>query len=246
MAGALRSPVFRKFLGPLIFWPLYSFAQTINLDSRFENHQTRNDLGVFSAYFNIPATELLSFHSAGRISLSAKDFEGWGYARGARLAWLPFFANSVRLSQENWLGPSTANSTILFLGEIEGHPFGFLDLFLNGGWYRRFITLNKALFLPGFVGSNFSEHDFAVNFGLGLHWSDSVSTLFKVATFDEVSVYNLNNPFIHAELSFIPLDNLKVTLYSRYKLLLGFGRLDSFTVGVSLPLSLKGSGHESL
>jgi len=238
--------VFRNILVLFVFLPLYSFSQTLELDNRFENHQTRSDLGVFSAYFNTPSTELLSFHSAGRISLSTKDFESWGYAAGAKLAWLPLLANSVRLSQENGLGASTASSTLLFLGEIKGRPFGSLELFLIGGWYRRFVTLNKAHFLPALVGSNFSEHDFALNFGLAIDWSDSISTLFKVATFEEISVYNLNNPFIHAEISFNSLETLKITLYSRYKLLLGFGRLDSLTVGVSLPLSLKGSGHSPI
>ena len=70
--------------------------------------------------------------------------------------------------------------------------------------------------------------------GTKILFSSKLSTLFKVATFEELSVYNLNNPFLQGEVSYQPVaQDWELSLLFRYRLLLGFGRMDSLTTGVS-------------
>ena len=113
-----------------------------------------------------------------------------------------------------------------------------MNLVLQGGWYRRFVTLDKAHFLPVLLGSNYSEHDFAIAFGTELKLGQNLSALAKVSTFEEISVYNLNHPFIQTDLTYEPVPSIYWTVYSRYQLLLGFGRMDSFKLGLNLSLPL--------
>lgn len=88
------------------------------------------------------------------------------------------------------------------------------------------------------LGSNYSEHDFAIAFGTELKLDQNLSALAKVSTFEEISVYNLNNPFIQADLTYEPVPSVYWSIYSRYQLLLGFGRMDSFKLGLNLSMPL--------
>ncbi len=217
-------------------FPLSLWASSLTLDGRFEHLNTDRDLSSFSGYFESNPLYGIQFQSAGRLSLSTKDIESWGYALGGTLPWFPFFSTSLRFSEENALSSTTSLSSFLALAHLHYRPFQSWNLFLQGGWYRRFVDLGKTHFLPAVLGSSYSEHDFAVALGTEIHWSTCFSTGAKVATFEELSVYNLNNPLIQADITYQESDGLRWTLYSRYQLLLGFGRMDSFKLGVFLGL----------
>ena len=221
-----------------VIWCSLSLGNSLTLDSRFEYQNVQNDLGVFSATYQPAPRWGLEFETSGRFSLSKKDLENWSYSLGTVLPLFSFVSTSMRLSQENWLGSSTAVSTLLFLLQFQSRPLSSIRLFLQGGWYRRFVTLNNAHFLPGFWGSNYSEHDFAVALGTEIRWSPSLTSQAKVATLEEISVFNLNNPFIEAAVAYWPTESISWSLYSRYHLLLGFGRMDSLKVGLALKMPL--------
>ncbi len=213
------------------------FASHLSLDGRVEVQNTFRDLTTFTALYNPDPVLGVHFKIGARLSNSTRDLEVFSYALTASLPLFSFFETSVRLSNENLLNSTTAQTHWLFLAKLNLTPFSFWKFFIHGGWYKRNVRLNKPYLLPSIVGSSFSEHDFAVDFGTEILWNESISSLIKVSTFEEISVYNLNNPFIQGQVSYSAYPtSWKWTLYSRYRLLLGFGRMDSFTAGINLEL----------
>lgn len=209
-------------------------ATSFNLDGRVEIQNTGRDLATYTGLVEPTPWKGLDYKGAVRISHSVKDLEALGYALELSYPLLDFFSPTFRLSTENWLNSTTAQTHLLLLGALKFRPFNFVRLFLEGGWYKRFVRLNRPYLLPPIIGASYTEHDFAVNFGTELFLSDHLSTLVKVATFEELSIYNLNNPFIQSQLSYSP-DSTKTvwSLYARYGLLLGFGRMDNLTFGLT-------------
>ena len=217
-----------------LFFSFSIFASRYSLDGRYDIENSQRDLSHITATFEPSPLVGLNFQGIARLSTSLKDLETLGYGVSASLPLFSFFELSTRLSNENWLNSTTSMSHLIFLAQLKINLFSSLDFFFTGGWYKRFVKLNKPYLLPNLVGSDFTEHDFAVALGTQIYWNSQVSTLFKVATFEELSVYNLNNPFVQAQINFAP-DTKSGTwsLYSRYRLLLGFGRMDSLTFGLS-------------
>lgn len=216
------------------FFSLSIFASRFSLDGQYEAKNTQRDLNHLTALIE-PGTLLgLRLQGVARLSTSSKDLETLGYGASVSLPLIPLIELSVRLSNENWLSSTTSMSHLLFLAQLRTNLFSSLELFITGGWYKRFVKLNKPYLLPNLVGSDFTEHDFALALGTQVFWTPELSTLFKVATFEELSVYNLNNPFVQGQISFTPGTKSGTwSLYARYRLLLGFGRMDSLTLGLS-------------
>ncbi len=236
-AEGSKFTVFLKFFFCNLCLSISLFAGQLTLDGRFEAENTFQDLSTFTALYKPGSLLGFDLQAAGRFSASLKDLEIFGYGFEATLPLFSFFQTSARISQENFLNSTTAQTHFLFLANLDVSPFSFLKLFVCGGWYKRNVRLNKPYLFPTLVGSSYTEHDFAVSFGTETSWSDNFSTLFKVATFEELSVYNLNNPFIQGQIAYLTSPNgIKWTLYSRYRLLLGFGRMDSFTAGINLAI----------
>lgn len=226
----------KLFFCVLLISPIL-FGGQLNLDGRFEAQNTSRDLTTFTALYSPEPILGFRWTGSGRLSNSTRDLETLAYGLGAALPLLSFFEISARLSNESWLNSTTAQTHFLFLGNFSVSPFSFWNFFVCGGWYKRNVRLNKPYLIPTLAGSSYSEHDFAVSFGTELSWNESLKTLVKVATFEELSVYNLNNPFIQGQFTYSPSPTgWKWTLYSRYRLLLGFGRMDSFTTGLNLEL----------
>ena len=155
---------------------------------------------------------------------------------GAELSYslFSFFQPILRLSSDHFLSSTTAQSHVLLLASSTLSPFNFLTLIFQGGWYRRYVKLNKPYFLFSFTEPSYTQHDFALNIGANYRWNDQISSQFNVATFEELTVYNLNNPYIQGLVSFAPESKQTLwSIYTRYRLLLGFGRMNSLTFGIN-------------
>jgi len=116
--------------------------------------------------------------------------------------------------------------------EIHG-SIGPVYLFLSGGIYKRWVSLSKKNAFPLFQATDFSDWDFATQFGILTTFSSQWMWLNRVSTFDEVDTFNLNNPFVESALLFRKSRSAWVWgLTSRYQLTLGFGRLDRLMFGL--------------
>ncbi len=222
----------------LVSWYLLfscrTFAGSLSVEGRYELQNTARDLTTISTFYNSNPLGGIYFQTGLRLSASLKDLETLGYEAMASVPWFSFLETSLRLSEESWLNSTTEQTHLLFLTTLKAKPIRQWELFFSGGWYRRYVRLTKTYLLPALIGPSYTEHDFAVALGTKILFSSKLSTLFKVATFEELSVYNLNNPFLQGEVSYQPVaQDWELSLLFRYRLLLGFGRMDSLTTGVS-------------
>jgi len=105
-----------------------------------------------------------------------------------------------------------------------------IDVFASLGFYKRFLMLTKSTLLPTWR-SQYSEHDFAGEMGVISRWGNWVTLDLRAATFEALDVYNLNHPYFEAK-ALIGTQFEQAFLLLRYHVLLGFGRLDEWAVGV--------------
>lgn len=175
-----------------------------------------------------------------RFSLGAgfsdKDWEQIGYRIDLDTQPLGGFSLSLRLGQRLQLPETFSRTSWLGLVRWDTTLFEKLSLFFSGGWYKRFVQLERTSILPLAGSPSFSEHDFATELGFLVDFTGTQLGV-RVATFDELEIYNLNNPFIESRIFLpgsSPLERWSLTL--RYQLSLGFGRLDRFTTGISYGL----------
>lgn len=164
---------------------------------------------------------------------SDKDWETFGYRMDLDIPLFDFFSISLRMGQRLQLPETFSRTSLLGFARLETTLFERLSLFFAGGWYKRWVQLNRASILPLAGTTSFSEHDFATELGLLLKFTRTQIGL-RVATFDELDVYNLNNPYIESRI-FLPASSPqgRWSLLCRYHLSLGFGRLDKLTTGIS-------------
>jgi hypothetical protein len=208
---------------PVLFW-LTSYHSEVNFLNTVDE----------TVLFETPVYSWLNTDLGARLGFSKEDIENFDYKIGVSSPLLSFFTLGLRLSHENQLVDSTALTSFLLYGRLHSSPFKALNLFLTTGWYKRYTVLTKSTILPTPWHNSYSEHDFAFELGFDLFPEEKISGQLKAATFDAMEVFNLNNPYAEISLGYLWDPNWKVTLYSRYKVLLGFGRLDEFRFGAGL------------
>lgn len=140
-----------------------------------------------------------------------------------------FLRFSVRLTHETLLTSTATLNHGLYWVTLSPLPFETFEFFVSAGWYQRMTLLTKATILPSFR-SSFSEHDFAFELGFALKPTEKIRTYVKAATFEQLEVFNLNHPYGEIGGSFkTGFQNWDLFSYARYQILLGFGRLDTFS-----------------
>jgi hypothetical protein len=96
------------------------------------------------------------------------------------------------------------------------------------------VVLNHLNLIPFSNETSFSQFDYATELGFTMPLSPHLKGLMKISTFDPWEVYNLNNPFIETSFYLGAPENPSQWLATfRYQLLLGFGRLDRLTFGLT-------------
>lgn len=207
-----------------------TFGQT-QAGLQYHNENTyRSTTGPLVIY-DIPISEEWSGRLGGGLAFSSQDFEAITYASQINYKPLAWTNLSIRLSHRMNLPETFSRSSLLAAAQIKGSLLPSLQFFGLIGWYKRFVQLRQAQAIPTFSQISFTEHDLATEFGFSTAFSSHFEWVAKVATFDEVDTFNLNNPFIESTLIFIPNEGTsRWFATSRYQLLLGFGRLDRLTL----------------
>jgi hypothetical protein len=229
------------FLALSLWFALPLFAEekdtpsTLLFDLRYQYSSTQRDLLAATTLYAASPFSWLEAELGGRLFSSVKDFEGISYKGEVRVPFLSILAISVRLSHTVLLPETTSTTNLLFQFEAHGRPFSFLSLFAHAGWYERFTLLSKTLILPTLPRNSTRDEDFAVLAGAELQSTKRLAIGFQVGTVEEIDVFNLNDPFFRLALQYHPEDwDWTLVTYARYRVLLGFGRLDELTFGVSL------------
>ncbi len=140
----------------------------------------------------------------------------------------------LRLSH-HYLFESNASLThLLLFGEVKIPIIAGSYFYGRLGWYERTGKLSGATYIPTPFLGQFQQHDFILTLGLFIPFSEKWNLNLYTSTIDDWEVYNLNNPFAEARLSWLQENKTEFSLLFRYQILLGFGRLDRLLLGVML------------
>jgi hypothetical protein len=210
-------------------------APSFDLSTRYHADTTYLNTVDGAALLNYPLSDALEFGAGTRATVSRSDLEAIEYKAEIAVPFAGFLRPSVRLQQDYRLADTLSVSHLLFALQFEARPFAGVRLFVTPAWYKRFTHLNKVVFLP-ILRNSYTEHDFAGAIGLEVETTDW-RFLAEAATFEEISVYNLNNPFAEIRVGH-PIAGIDWSLFSRYQILLGFGRLDRLSFGLGLHLGI--------
>ena len=214
-----------------------TLCATPTLDFLTRYHSQANYLNTVdeTVLYHTPFLSYFEGEVGGRAAVSKSNFESLDYKAEISYSVWKCLKLGTRFSHANQLSDTTAYTSLLFYGAFSIAPFRALRVFVTGGWYKRYLLLAKSTVLPvPFRNSSYSEHDFAGSFGIDLFPEETFFGTLKASTFDEISVFNLNNPYGEIQLGYRFSSTSRAILFSRYQLLLGFGRLDEFVFGFSL------------
>lgn len=182
----------------------------------------------------------LELSPLARVSVSSKDLESLRFGISARFPLFSFFEFVTRFSQQTFFPESFSTSELFFLGRLISPEIWIpVRFFAAAGWYKRYNQLAKTTFPAVPFRNSLSEHDFSFEIGLSAFESSPYFFTTRVATFDGSEAFNLNHPYAEIEIGHRLSENLTLALFSRYQILLGFGRMDRLLGGVNLwmPLS---------
>lgn len=220
----------------LFFLSLSAHASTLSLN--YENPVVSSVKDSFrsstvSSYFQYPISNDLDLNAGAKLGLFP-TFHPDSLRYKIEISYHPFFfiAAFARLTHETLLTATVTVNHGLYGITLSPLPFETVQFFASLGWYQRLTLLTKATILPSFR-SSYTEHDFALELGFRFRISDSIRAYLKAATFEELEVYNLNNPFGEVGGSVkTGFQNWEIFSFARYQILLGFGRLDTFSFGL--------------
>lgn len=149
------------------------------------------------------------------------------------LAWRPLSWLSVGPEvYHQWLwnvGTQTSVSLTLNLGTprtIGLRPYG------SFGLVRRYFRLSGFAPVPGPWGHDTAEWDLLADFGVQFPPLYGISPRLGITTRDPFEAYRLNNPAAQIAAAW-QMDSVRWEAALRYRILLGFGRLDELAVQVS-------------
>jgi len=206
-----------------------TFGKTQTSLQYHQENTYRNTVGPL-IFLDAPLSEHLTGSLGAALAFSSQDFEAMAYSSRFNFNPLPWTSLSLRLSHRMNLPETFSRTSLLFTTRMEGNLTSYLKFFGLIGWYKRFTQLRQAQAIPTFTQVSFSEHDFATEVGFNAAFSPRFEWTAKIATFDEVDTFNLNNPFVESTFVFSPEEGNSRWLASlRYQILLGFGRLDRLT-----------------
>lgn len=207
------------------------------LDFQFRYHasQTVEDKIDQTAFYRLDH-KTHGFEFAGKIEERAWSVGAFEYKAEAYLSPFDWFRLALRLDHNYLIPEGIGSSTFLGTAELQTWPFSFLGFFASIGWFERFTTFQGSP-LPTFSTEPY-DHNLACAFGFDVVPHPKFHFVGKTATFGKIEVFNLNNPFFFAAVEYQMPDRSWVSLYSRYKVLLGFGRLDEIVVGAGWRFTL--------
>jgi hypothetical protein len=227
----------KKFLFLLFFAPAL-YANTIDTHLRYEAYATGQKYNLQPMVLTtLNPLDWMELDLGGRMSLAAFSFESLDYMAEARVPFLKIFHVDLRLFHTNRLAENYSESTYLIKTGFDWMPFSSAGLFIDFGWLFRLNSLNIITWIPSWRTSGLLDFDIAFRMGLRIAPSDNLRFEASFATFEEMEVYNLHNPFFQLKALCKWQDDIVPFAYFRYKILLGFGRLDNWLAGVGIKIA---------
>lgn len=220
--------------------PAWGVSPSLDLELRHASLPTLENTLDQTLTVNSPLNAWMFLQGGMRVTESAWVLEALEYKAELELAPVSFLSLHLRLAHNSLIGDGAGSSCATLWTKAEASFFSKIKLFVLVGLYQRRSALNQSPLLP-VTSPSLSDRDFALGLGASYLFRDRWEFSAKLATFDNIHTFNLNNPFAELRLAFQPQPSgFSVHTFARYKILLGFGRLDEFLMGagISLPLDV--------
>ncbi|MEZ4751563.1 MAG: hypothetical protein R3B54_13370 [Bdellovibrionota bacterium] len=207
----------------------------MNLSLRYRDPSFRSGILDETIGYTWFASDIFDLELATRFSQSSWNLYAVQYKAEAFVHPLSFLTTRVRLAHSTNLVSSSTTSELLLLGKIHFTLLDHVQFFLSAGWAARPTRLGDTSPSPNFFNAQLADPTWAAELGLELQQLRGFGARLSFGNIDTLETHNLNNPFFELGVSFHPQKSaVKYYLFSRYKVLLGFGRLDEFLVGFRL------------
>lgn len=213
---------------------LFASQRQLTVDMSYHASNVLSHSLAQTAYYQTPLNSWLSANMGARLKQSEWDLSHLGYAAELQAQAFSFLSFHARLSHMNRLSHTISTTCLLGFMRLSFSPFSFVSFFASSGHYLRKTELATVTVVPVLFGESLSDHDFIGEWGFESTYGNYNFRL-KVATFEEIEIFNLNNVFFEARLRYSPPnESFEYFLLSRYKFLLGFGHLDEVVLGAGL------------
>jgi hypothetical protein len=203
-------------------------ASNLSLDLRYILHQTQTHGTAQTLTFE-KSTPRTDFRAMLRGRVTNRGLETLSYSlQGAYrpVSWIGFHARLVHRDQLRY---DNTSSTVFASLRLGCRFPRFLSYFIEGGAYFRSLNTESRSLVPRFSGT--PEKFWAVAIGLAIHPTETFRIGAQLSTIETLDIYNLANPYIETDGEFRISPTWFGRPYFRYQTLIGFGRLDAFTIG---------------
>jgi hypothetical protein len=215
-----------------------SAAQDLDMYFRYRYTPTLVSTIDQSGFYKADILPWLGGNFGARISETTWSLYAFDYKLEFSAHYLKFLATTVRLGHSNFISNGTSLTNIFALESFHVDS-DFFGAFASFGFYQRYTALENASIFPSFGTDGLVDGDYLAQIGFRVSPIKNYSITAQLANFEEIDVYNINNPFAQVTLGYKdPKGDWSASLFGRYKILLGFGQLDEFLVGVGVTLRL--------
>ncbi len=204
-------------------------ASELDTDLKFHSHNMLyNEISGLVQYEK-EIFQSLSANAGISVSVSKRFIETFTNQLGLKLVFFDWANGEIRFYNNLFIPEKYSIWSALFIPTVNIKLFFDIFISFSIGWYENIYYFTS--FIPFIRKADLYDEDFLVNFKFSKKIHEMLLAL-EIATFDEKEVFRLNNPSIRIYFSF-PYNEMTLTFYARYKMLLGFGRIDEFMTGVS-------------
>lgn len=208
-------------------------GHSLSIDLRGQWEASRASLVSGTVQWQLPLSENLSIQAGSRLYATWPDWDSLHYQLGATFTPVSFIVLETGLFHAQRFRALHATSHLWAQAKCQSPSLSIFKGFISLGWYERWTRFDKVWAIPTFQG-DVHEHDFTFSLGLNAAVTPSWELSATLATWDAVEIFNLTHPFIELRSSHPFHGSASIDFYSRYQVLLGFGRLDSLAFGVIL------------
>ena len=233
--------MFRNLFFILVsFLPLTATAgpKTLELSHRYHYYMAAPNTIDQMLIYREWVTPWLEAQLGGRYEASAFSLRTADYKAQIRAELGGIFFAAIRFNHTTYFPEEIRSSVLLASVGIEWTPFPYLIFRGLLGWNERFSLFSGFALLPTFSPDSVREHDFSGEISLGSHLNDQWTIFLKMSSVEEMTVFNHNNPYFQGTVTYQPPgEKYELAAFFRYRVLLGFGRMDEAMAGFAVKSS---------
>lgn len=213
-------------------------VHSLELDARYQASRSIPNSLQQSLSFTTLELNPVTLSVRARLAESIPDVGFLHYGADAGISpwsWVSFW---LRASQQIFIGDGTS-ATHLSARLRLNTGWGSLRLLGETGLFHRSWSLAHARPIPTFSNVSLNEYDLLVNLGIRWHFAELWSIQAQLSTVELLDIYNLNHPFVETRVwHTLSETDLEAFAYFRYQILLGFGLIENWTVGLGISTRL--------